>query len=84
MHIKRGPIVKFRCRYGRRKVKQFGFELLKVNVKRILRIRELIYLAKFGWCMRCLKALKEYAVQSQQHKLALAEIVLMRILRRVS
>jgi len=73
------PIIRFRCKFGMRKMKKEMFALYVYNVKRNKRIKFLLHVATYGWSDKCFKHWVTHTALVKQDKMDRALLCLRRI-----
>jgi hypothetical protein len=80
--VKWYPLVKFRCKYGRRRVLTVTFAVYKYNVARNKRVKHLLFVATLGYSDKCLQHWKTFTRTAKAEKAERANQLLRRIKNR--
>lgn len=76
------PLIKFRCKYGRRRILTDSFASYKASVARRKRVKRVLFIATMGWSDKCLKHWVTFTKIVKQEKAEHANKILMRIKHR--
>mmetsp|Transcript_13464 Transcript_13464/g.31885 ORF Transcript_13464/g.31885 Transcript_13464/m.31885 type:complete len:1095 (-) Transcript_13464:599-3883(-) len=75
------PIIKFRMKWGYRKVLYDTLHLYQRNVRRLKRIRHLLHIAQFGYSEKCVRYWRRFKDRAKAEKEAKARAVFGKIMR---